>query len=307
MNDFSAPLTDDDLSAHLDGEGGPHVADRLASDPNARARLVELRSAADALRSASVVPLAPDLVDGLVDRALVASGSAQDPAGGPDDSTVVPLAERARRAQQWLVAAVVLVLVGAGLALVWSGTRDHGIDQTASSTGAAEREADPSAPERAQDAGGATAGAGDDTGGDTDDTGSNPTTPSSDASLGSGERALPLPDLGTFATSDELRSSLAAAFPADTTSTSASSGGAPITEVSVERCAGLLREVLPVTGDPSHTGVARVGDETVLVYEFTASPDHGSTTTAPTPGQPATTLTAAVRPAACDPLFVFQR
>ena len=133
-----------------------------------------------------------------------------------------------------------------------------------------------------------------------------PPTTMATESLGSAEGGVALPDLGTFATAEELRTSLATAFPAGAATTTASSSDGPLTDTSVTRCAGLLREVLPVEDDPTNVGFAQVGGETVLVYEFTATPDPGSTSTTAA-GAPATTLTTAVRPAACDPLFVFQR
>lgn len=296
MNDAPSPLTDDDLSAHLDGEGGPDVADRLAADPAAADRLSELRAAADAVRAVPVVPLEAHVVDALVTRALAAPPSAADGPGAAGDPAGRPLAGRRRANPQWLVAAVVLVLVSAGLALVWSGTHGGAADDTASSAGLTERQADGPASDATESAGSATAGTG---GGDAATDG--------DGTAGSTGQAANLPDLGSFETSDALRSSLATAFPADAAAGTATSDGAPVTEAAVDRCVGLLREVLPVEGDPTHTGFARVGAETVLVYEFTATPDHGSTTTSTIAGQALTTLTTAVRTDACDPLFVFQR
>ncbi|MEZ5177416.1 MAG: hypothetical protein R2746_03800 [Acidimicrobiales bacterium] len=116
-----------------------------------------------------------------------------------------------------------------------------------------------------------------------------------------------LPDLGAFDTPEALRSSLADGFPADAPTGRAATSEGPIEQVGVDRCAGLLREVLPVTDQaPTQVGFARVGSETVLVYEFTAAPDRAASTTT-TPGAAPTVLTTAVRPQACDPLFVFQR
>ena len=111
---------------------------------------------------------------------------------------------------------------------------------------------------------------------------------------------------------DDLRRRLAAGefadgFPADAPTGRAATSEGPIEQVGVDRCAGLLREVLPVTDQaPTQVGFARVGSETVLVYEFTAAPDRAASTTT-TPGAAPTVLTTAVRPQACDPLFVFQR
>lgn len=296
MNDPSLPLTDDELSAHLDGEGGPDLAARIADDPVATARLEALRAAAGAVRGATVPPLRADVVDDLLAGALAASGSAADGPSDPAEHVVAPLAGRRRTGQPWLVAAVVLVLMAVGLGLVWSGTRGGGTDDTASSAGIAERQLDESTTESAADGDSSAAEGGDAAGGS-----ASPTTAAAEPGLGSDGEAAALPDLGPFETPEALRTSLADAFPDAAPTTDAT-----ITTSSVDRCAGLLREVLPVEGDPTHVGVARVGTETVLVYEFTATADPGSTSTT-VAGAPATTLTTAVRPAACDPLFVFQR
>jgi hypothetical protein len=303
MNDPSLPLTDDDLSAHLDGEGGPDLAARIADDPVATARLEELRAAAHAVRGATVPPLGADAVDDLLAGALAASDSAPDGRSDPAEHVVTPLAGRRRTGPPWLVAAVVLVLMAVGLGLVWSGTRGSSTDDTASSAGVAERQVDEDTTESAADgdSGGATEGGEATSGGGAAHGSDSPTTAAAEPGLDSADEAADLPDLGPFETPEALRTSLADAFPA-----AAPTSDATITTSSVDRCAGLLREVLPVEGDPTHVGVAQVGTETVLVYEFTATADPGSTSTT-VAGAPATTLTTAVRPAACDPLFVFQR
>lgn len=309
MNDPLPPLTDDDLSAHLDGEAGTDVVARLATDPAARTRLDELRAAAQAVTDASVTPLEPELADDLIARALDAPAAAEDVATPGDEAVVTPFTGRRGASSQWLVAAVVLVLVAAGLALVWSGTRDTGGDDLASETAASEREADATAPEAGGDgaANSAAGSAGDASSADTDaGAGSNAPTTATEGALAYADEGVTLPDLGSFDTSEALRTSLATAFPADVAAGPAVGPSGPITDAAVERCAALLIEVLPVEGDPLNTGMARVSGETVLVYEFGAAPEAGSTTTT-VAGAPATSLTTAVRPAACDPLFVFQR
>lgn len=298
MNDPRPPLTDDELSSHLDGEGAPDLDARLAADPAATARLDQLRGAADAVHHAAVEPLPADVVDDLVARALEAAVATGGAPSEPGDHVVAPLRGRGRTGPPWLVAAVVLVLMAVGLGLVWSGTRGGSTEDTATGASAG-RSADEATRDAAAEGAGSTAGADGDASGGQES--SPPTTTSAEAGLGSADDGVTLPDLGAFETSEELRSSLADAFPA-----SVPAGPASIAETAVDRCAGLLREVLPVEGDPTHVGFAQVGGETVLVYEFIATPDEGSTTTT-VAGAPATTLTTAVRPAACDPLFVFQR
>jgi anti-sigma factor RsiW len=299
MNDSPRPLTDEDLSAHLDGQGPADLAARLAADPAATARLHELRAAAGAVRDASVAPLDPDPVDDLVGRALAAPEPAAGRPTDQEDQLVVPLAHRRRTGPPWLVAAVVVTLMAVGLGLVWSGTRGGGAEDTATGSSDLGLEVDEAAPESSGDGAAADRDA-------PGDGASNPPSTTASDGLATAEEAVALPDLGAFETSEDLRASLATAFPASAATTTAASEAGPITDASVDRCAGLLREVLPVEDDPTHVGFARVGSETVLVYEFEASPDPGSTTTT-LAGAPPTTLTTAVRPAACDPLFVFQR
>lgn len=304
MNDPRPPLSDDELSAHLDGEGAPDLADRIAAEPRAAARLEELRAAATAVSGARVDDLAPSVVDDLVRRALDAGPDVDggaSAAGTDADAVVTPLARPARSAPSLLVAAVVLVLVAAGLGLVYSGTRGGDATDTAASGGSAtaERQADEAAPEVAEDA---------DTSGAGSDGAAGGASPTTTTSTGAAAYAgIELPDLGTFDTPEALRSSLGPGFPASVPTARASTDAGPIEQIAVDRCAGLLREVLPVTADdPTHVGVARVAGETVLVYELVSEPDRTASTTTEA-GAPATTLTTAVRPQACDPLFVFQR
>ena len=107
--------------------------------------------------------------------------------------------------------------------------------------------------------------------------------------------------LGSFPTAAALRTSLAQAFPAEPAAAKPS-----VTTAALNRCAGLLQQVLPVAGGPTHVGVATVAGETVAVYEFAGAPDATSTQSSTTLPR-ATTLTVAVHPAACDRVFAFQR
>jgi hypothetical protein len=89
------PLTDDDLSAVLDGEAPAHVVARAEADPAARARLAELRAAADFV-AAPVAALPDDVVDRLVSRALDAADQAFDDRPGTAAAAIAtPLDARA--------------------------------------------------------------------------------------------------------------------------------------------------------------------------------------------------------------------
>lgn len=304
MNDPRPPLTDDELSAHLDGEAAPDVAERLAADPEAAARLEQLRGAAATLGAAPVTPLAADVVDDLVGRAVAAADRDAAP-----DAVVAPLRPSRRSFPSVLVAAVVLVLVAAGLGLVWSGTHGGDPTDTASKGATAERQADQAAPEAS--GGGsvsttAAAGSGGDSGGSTASGAASTPPTTAAADVDTSAAGVELPDLGAFETPEALRSSLATAFPATAPTGRGATDAGPLGQTAIDRCAGLLVEVLPVTGDPTHVGFAQVAGQTVLVYEFTAEVDAAASTTT-VPGAAPTTLTTAVRPQACDPLFVFQR
>jgi hypothetical protein len=286
MTDHHPPLTDDELSAHLDGIDDGDVADRLGHDEAGRERLERLDRARRALAAATVEPVAPEVADRLVVTALASDGA-----------DVVPLAPRlARRAGPpgWAVAAVVAVLLGIGLTLVWQG-RNADDQQAASGPttatdegvgGNAERSsADLTAPEVAKDAAG-TDSLLPDHGAPTE---ASPTTVAPAPGPGAATVAL-----GTFPGPDALRESLATAFP----TTSATTVDPAPTEASLARCAKQMRLTLSLDADPTHQGWATVDGEQVLVYEF---PSRSYTDGSPT------TLVTAVGAEACDQVAIFQR
>ena len=301
MNDQPTPLTDHDLSAYLDGEADEGLAARIETDATAQARLAQLRAASTALTDEPVTPLAPGVVDDLIATALAAADAS--PANGSTDAEVHPLAppQPARRGvPSWLVAAVVVVLMGVGLALVWSGTHSKTSSTSDLATSATtEKSAESKA---AADSDAATGG----------DASASAATPDASGSAHSGSATTIAPSasvtadtaviqLGSFPTAAALRTALARAFPTEPNAAKPS-----VTTAALNRCSGLLQQVLPVAGGPVHVGVATVAGKTVAVYEFVGAPDATSaegSTTVPR----ATTLTVAVHPAACDRVLAFQR
>lgn len=283
MTDQHPPLTDDELSAHLDGVDDGNVAERLDSDAAGRERLERLDRARRALATATVDPLPPDVADRLVATALEG-----------EDPVVVPIApRRPRRAGPpgWAVAAVVAVLLGIGLTLVWQGRNADDqqtaggrttADETVAGRDAGRSAADLTEPEVADasetdallpDHGAPTEGA--------------PTT------------IAPAPGtatvaLGTFPDPDALRESLATTFP----TTSATTADPAPSDAALARCAKQMRLTLSLDAGPTHQGWATVDGEQVLVYEF---PSRSFTDGSPT------TLVTAVGAEACDQVAIFQR
>lgn len=312
MTDHPAPITDEDLSAHLDGQAAPDMAQRIAADPEAQNRLEALRDAARTVADAPVPALDGATVDRLVGRALLVFDEAHgptDPVLTPIASTqrsssvdasdaphavrpyapqeLVPPAARRRLPPTWLVAAAVVLVVALGIGLVVTGRdrdrSDQGVntaltESTDRDQGAAsksgEASADASAPQPSEHGGAS---------------GAAPST-----TIGPAFAAGAV-DLGRFDTAQALRTALATRFP-DAPAT-ASSGGAPVT-AAVQRCGTQVLVALNLKSNPTHIGYATVGGRQVLVYEFA--------TTSYTDETP-TTLIAAVGTQACDPVVTFQR
>lgn len=121
MTDQTPPphLDDEDLSALLDGEAGDERATtHLASCASCTARQEALVGARDALRGATVAPLAGDLLDRLVATALAAPAEAV----ATSPSSPLTTIDRPRRRRlstpppAWLLGAVASIAVLAGLA-----------------------------------------------------------------------------------------------------------------------------------------------------------------------------------------------
>ena len=78
----------------------------------------------------------------------------------------------------------------------------------------------------------------------------------------------------------------------------ATSSAGGTTREAVARCDEQLRTVLSIQGAATNQGIATVGGETVLVYEYPVKAvDDGSPTT----------LVAGVHVDACDPVVTFER
>ena len=269
MTDDPTPLTDEELSAAIDGEADPEVTARLDRDPAARARFDELRAVAD--RVAGLDPVA--LGDAEVDRLV---------AGALDAPAAPPAPARTGSRTTWLVAAAVVLLVGLGLTLVFTG-RDS-TDEVASTDADSFETVD---------------GAGDDgsaSGAEAAPEASGEADIAADAAIPStAPGAADLVDLGTFPSGAALREALATSFPAAAErATSAPALGTS----AIDRCAEQLQVTLELDDGPQQVGVAVVDGDDVVVYEFA--------TTATDDGSP-TTLVAAVGVDACDPIELFER
>ncbi|QXC59833.1 hypothetical protein KSP35_15810 [Aquihabitans sp. G128] len=291
MTDPLAPLTDEDLSAVLDGEAPADVIARAEADPAARARLAELRTASAAVRAASVPALSPTVIDDLVGRALAAADEVpaapgDQPGDGEPDAVVAPLRPPTRSGSRgvprWLVAAAIVVLVGLGLVLVWSGRDDTG----SSGDTAAKITAD-------QSAEGASTGTDANSSADAPTDGAAPEatvgdaphgSPTTTTAPGSQSAASDLADLGTFATTAELRADLKTAFPTsapafEADADSGDQAARSVTNASVDRCDDLARQIFEISSGPVRRGVATVDGEVLYVYEYPYTSDSAPSAT----------------------------
>src|SRR4051812_6395945 len=100
MTDHLPPLSDEDLSAALDGEAPPEVVARIAADPGAQARSAALAAVRNAVAE-QPDPLRAAAVDELIVGALAAVGTTGEGGGDAsdqdvDDRIVAPLRSAAR-------------------------------------------------------------------------------------------------------------------------------------------------------------------------------------------------------------------
>lgn len=287
MTDPNVPLTDEELSAALDGHADDAVIARLGADHHAQARYRQLESARDLMAGQPVVPLPAEAVDTLIARALAAADDtgSSDPSTTADGGVVAPIAfarSASRRSgpPMWAVAAVVVALVAVGVGLVWSG-KDSGGSKSDEIAGA------PTTPEV-----------------DASDTG--PAEPNSAAPHGETppptirpEPEVPasLIDLGDFPTKGELRSFLADAFPQK--GTIADLDVMPST-AAVQRCADQMATVMGGEGiepRPIRRAFVRIDGEPHMAFEFALLE----------PTDESVSLVTVVDPAACNPVFSFYR
>lgn len=313
MNDPRPPLSDEDLSAAIDGEAGADVVDRIAADPDAQARMAELQGAADAL-GVRVAPLGAGVVDDLVARALQAAddprGETEADAIPDDDDAVVPLAPRrsARRGPPtWVVAAAIVLLAGTGLILAWTGRDGSSTNDSAAKVSASAERTRADADTGAASKTGADSGA--------VDPHAPATAPSNGYSTGTSRSSAGTLALGAYATGADLRTALARTFAPSTTATASGQAAGPTTpstaslndsadrlvvpsKAAVDRCAEQVKITLGLSTDPLHRGYAAVDDEPVFVYDFATNASISKKDT---------TIVAAVGQAACDPVVTFLR
>lgn len=278
MNDRPTPLTDEDLSAAIDGEASDDVLARLAADPAAQVRRDQLLAARDLLAGSTTPTLAAAQVDALVGHAI-------------DGTSAVPAPVRGRRGPApWLVAAALALLVALGLTLVWVGRGAS--DEVATSADSAESSGGGASDEDAFDAIGGHAapevadGAGSDVA---------PTTESA-----AGLQVDPsLVDLGTFEQPEDLRSALATSFPPFEGLDDGATERAVPRAAAVDRCAEQLQVALDLDEDQlGQAGFATVDGREVLVYEWSTESFQDGTET---------TLVTAVGADACDEVVLFER
>jgi hypothetical protein len=295
MTDHPPPLSDEDLSAALDGEAGPDVEARLAADPQAHERAAALAAARDAVATAPE-PLGADEVDGLIVIALDPDASTAADAGSAggsiDDAAVMPLPPRRRgRPPVWLAAAAIAVLLGIGLVLIWSGRSSEPDRRSTAQSGALE----------SRSAGEASSGA--------KATVLAPTATSSGADdRAKSADAATTGDLGSYPSVAAFRRAFATSFPAHRDE---SAPTASYSTAQFDRCAEQLQQTLALPAGPTHQGSATIAGKPVLVYEFagsaaTSPATSTSATSTSVTGTSATTV-AAVGTVACEPVSIFQR
>lgn len=302
MTDHLTP-TDDDLSLALDGEADAALLARIEADPDARARLEQLRAATGRLRNVAVAPLEDDTVDDLIAAAIDTPIAPSRPASG-----------RGRSAVPWLVAAAVIVLMAIGLTLVWAGQssdQDQAGATKSSETGPQDANADAgSSADAAFSAEEST------TGSELALSGGHGAAPTTSApAAGSPTAEPPVLYLGSYPSAAKLREATASSFadawkasgspltfdsadPDPKVAPSARTAERPPSDASIDRCGDQLQVTLSMKAPPIQAGYATVDDQPVLVYEFAATSARSGEKT---------TLVAAVGLDACDEVVIFER
>lgn len=307
MTNPPPPITDEDLSAVLDGEADVETIERVQADPAARARLEAFRVASHGLGARTVTPLPAHTVDQLIGRALAEAEAPSASTGPPSsarvadpDEVVTPLAPPRRkgaRVPSWLVAAAVVVLVAIGLGLVWAGTQRNGDDDLASSSVQTSAPTQERSNEDRAAEDGAASGGNDSSQGEAPGAalpGSDPTSvPGANADPSFG--GLPLVDLGRAPNLAALREAVAEGFPAGAPTVTDSDRPSP---EAVTRCGNLMMQIFELEQAPRAVGLAQVGSQTLLVYNFEAPSVRD--------GRPTTFVTANDLDS-CDAAFTFER
>lgn len=312
MNAHTEPLDDLELCSVLDGEASPEVLARLQNDPAGQSRLDQLRAAREAVGSSSVEPMEAATLDDMIGRALAELGK-PSPAGtdseGPGSDVVAPLSRTAKRSvPSWLVAAVVVVLVGIGLGLVRSGTRSDSEAKFETAGAAISSRSDPS--ELDESAGTDSALAVEESASDAAADDAAASSPLPEAEAGEGSAGLStttapstapsaeaqLVQLGDFEDTDDLREHLRGGFPTEPiVDTDRGDGVTDLAAASL--CLNKVKGLLDLSGEPIAAGLATVADQPMVVYELAYVTDDGRDTT----------VVMAVGELTCIPELTFQR
>lgn len=296
------PLSDEELSAILDGEADDAALSRLQADPAARDRLEALGAVSRQVRRSAPAPLDTSMVDAMIGRA-VAEGTASPSGPPPADLIVTPLPPSSGSrlgGPRWLVAAAILVLVAVGLGLVWSGTRDDGDDVTASAPVSAS-----TAPATRGEAG---ASADVDRAPGNESTGAPGGEPAADGAIPSEDQpevtpespgltldGLPVSQLGAFADKDALRTAVKRELPAGVGPSTSSM--AP-SQTELQRCVNQSMQIFAIEDDPVGAALATIDGTGVVVLEF-PKPSVAD-------GTPITFVTANDLQT-CNPILSFER
>jgi hypothetical protein len=301
---------DDLVSAVLDGEATAEQVDQVTSDPRLSARLAQFRAGAELVAApppalsdpgrasllSGAIAAAEGTGDGEAADEVDAASSPPVPADdGVGDPVVAPLAPRRRRRNlppPWLVAAAVIVLVAVGVTLIVTGrnngsstaSQDRAATAESSAAGSGSAEKSPAGAQSPSAAGGA------------HDLGSVPSTtePPADAAMAS----EPMPYLGKFTTTEQLRAALQPLDPNNLTP------AAPVPEPrgtkvysakELATCVQIPRGYEPNLGAPVAYARAKIETTDVLVISF------------PNTAQPGQFRELAFAPGCVQPLLAIQR
>lgn len=306
MSTDRPPLDDLDLSNLLDEEASQEVAARLEGDHAGQARLDQLRAVRDLVAGAEVEPLSGDVVDDLISTALDAAddGSSARPEHGLAEVVPVPLSRRRGGVPPWVVAAVVVVMVGLGLSLVWMGRDggDAGDDVAFQEVGASISADDGTGSDGAveddsrlyESDAAASSGASELAPEPSDAEGGAATTT---APSGASDNAPTLVNLGEFPDPDALREHLRDGFPAAGVTSTLPETGIDDDLTAAFRCLGKVDGLFEPTGEPTDVGLAIVAGDPTVVYDLPYRTDEGRDTT----------IVIAVDEVSCIPVLSFQR
>lgn len=293
----------DELAVHavLDGQATPDQRRRVARDPGLRARLAEMRTAAEAIAEHPPPPT-PDELTRIRSRALASLDEtaedeadpageglgASDPEPGPTPVTSLPTRRRRRQLPPLpAVAAVVLVLLVVGVALIATGggnadqSADAGATTSAEATVGPEAGADPGSADAAPE----------------DEAGRAEAPTAVDRDLG--PPGATYPDEEALRTAlEQLEDPLTLRSLRSPAEADAAARETAAQETAAARCGEVLRATDPALDPVQASAVVVVDDATLLVV---------STPRAATRDAPATTRLFAVDPISCVPILGVDR